>query len=263
MMIEIKRQRTLADDMVYGAVVSKEHLLYKINEVADFSFVNRDMARFYHVKLGRIAIEPEILARAMVVQYLYNWSDRVCADMVANHITVKWFVGLGVEQQGFDFSLLSKHRKRLRENDQERMVFDAIVEQLIKAGYIGRKEKVLMDATHLAADVAIPTVTRLVRDAIELMLEVMEQEARPLWDEAVTAGNISDDAPVLDAIERIENTFAIRIENSPATPSTEPAPSAKPWPRKAQPSWRPLPGPPTKKASSPATSFATTKPPAV
>ena len=43
MMIEIKRQRTLADDMVHGAVVSKEHLLYKINEVADFSFVNRDM----------------------------------------------------------------------------------------------------------------------------------------------------------------------------------------------------------------------------
>jgi IS5 family transposase len=185
MMIVIKRQRTLADDMVYGAVVSKEHLLYKINELADFSFVNREMTRFYHVKLGRIAIEPEILARAMVVQYLYNWSDRVCADMVANHITVKWFVGLGVEQPGFDFSLLSKHRKRLRENGQESMVFDAIVEQLIKAGYIGRKEKALMDATHLAADVAIPTVTRLLRDGIELMLEVMKQQARPLWTQAV------------------------------------------------------------------------------
>jgi transposase len=186
-MLVIRRQKTIADEMVYGAVVRKDHLLYKINELADFSFVNREMAQFYHEKLGRIAIEPEILARTMVVQYLYNWSDRVCADMVNNHITVKWFVGLGVDQEGFDFSLLSKYRKLLRENDKERMVFDAIVEQLIEAGYIGRKEKALMDSSHLAADVAIPTVTRLIRDGIELMLEVMEQESRPMWFEAVKA----------------------------------------------------------------------------
>jgi transposase len=173
--------------MVYGTVIGKDHILYKINELADFSFVNREMAQFYHDRLGRIAIEPEILARTMVAQYLYNWSDRVCADMVNNHITVKWFVGLGVAQEGFDFSLLSRYRKLLRENDKERMVFDAVIEQLMEAGYIGRKEKVMMDATHLAADVAIPTATRLIRDGIELTLEVMEQETKPLWVEAVGA----------------------------------------------------------------------------
>lgn len=186
-MLVIRRQRTLADEMVYGTVISEDHILFKINELADFSFVNREMARFYHEKLGRIAIEPEILARTMVAQYLYNWSDRVCADMVCNHITVKWFVGLGVAQEGFDFSLLSRYRKLLRENDKERMVFDAIIEQLMEAGYIGRKEKVMMDATHLAADVAIPTATRLIRDGVELMLEVMEQETKPLWIESVRA----------------------------------------------------------------------------
>lgn len=186
-MLIIRRQRTLADEMVFGTVISKEHILYKINEMADFSFVNREMAQFYHDRLGRIAIEPEILARTMVAQYLYNWSDRVCADMVNNHITVKWFVGLGVAQEGFDFSLLSRYRKLLRENDKERMVFDAIIEQLIEAGYIGRREKVMMDATHLAADVAIPTATRLIRDGIELMLEAMEQDTKPWWNEAVSA----------------------------------------------------------------------------
>ncbi len=184
-MLIVSKKRTLADEMVYSSIISQNHLLYKINELADFSFVNQQMARFYHERLGRIAIEPQILVRAMVAQYLYNWSDRVCADMIENHITVKWFIGLGVEQKGFDFTLLSKYRKLLRENDKERMVFDAIVEQLIEAEYISRKEKAIMDATHLAADLAIPTATRLLRDGIEFMLEVTKEHSQKLWAEAV------------------------------------------------------------------------------
>ncbi len=184
-MLEIKRQRSFADGMVYSVIVNEDHLLYKINELADFSFVNLEMAQFYHERLGRIAIEPEILVRAMVGQYLYNWSDRVCADMVQNHIMVKWFVGLSLEQKGFDFTLLSKYRKLLREKDKERMVFDAIVKQLIEAGYISSREKVIMDATHLVADLAIPTATKLIRDGIEVVLEVAKEHSENLWIKAV------------------------------------------------------------------------------
>lgn len=41
---------------------------------------------------------------------------------------------------------------------------------------------------------------------------IIENENQVILDVTVTAGNVSDDAPVLDAVAKVENTFGIRIE---------------------------------------------------
>ena len=47
---------------IYGKLVSRDHLLYKINESVDFSFINEEGHNFYSASMGRpVTNTPEIM----------------------------------------------------------------------------------------------------------------------------------------------------------------------------------------------------------
>jgi transposase len=53
-----------------------DHLLRKINQVVDFSFVNELIKDLYTPDFGRPAEDPEFMLRLCLLQYLYGDSDR-------------------------------------------------------------------------------------------------------------------------------------------------------------------------------------------
>ena len=62
---------------IYEKLVSRDHLLYKINESVDFSFINEECCNLYSENMGRpVTNTPEIMLRSAIVQHLYDYSDR-------------------------------------------------------------------------------------------------------------------------------------------------------------------------------------------
>ncbi|WP_452233308.1 transposase, partial [Laceyella putida] len=151
-------------------LIPENHILRKINETVDFSFIHELVKESYDVYYGRPTNDPEVLFRLLFLQNLYQLSDRqVITDCQVN-LAYKWFLGLNPEDPLPDPSQLSRFRRnRLGVAGVER-VLDHIVQQCVKQGLI-RSKSVIVDSTHTIAnaskqkpkDVLITATTRLRR----------------------------------------------------------------------------------------------------
>ena len=61
---------------------------------------------------GQSALAPWRLTMILIMQFLENLSDRQTADAVRGRIDWKYALSLELEDDGFDFSVLSEFRDR-------------------------------------------------------------------------------------------------------------------------------------------------------
>jgi transposase len=102
---------------------------------------------------GKPAEAPWRLALVTVLQFAYNLTDREAAEAVQSRIDWKYALGLTLEHPGFNYSVLSKFRKRLIDNQAETRLLDTLLQfcqekQLLKARGTART-----DSTHVLAKV--------------------------------------------------------------------------------------------------------------
>ena len=57
------------------SLVPENHLLKRVHELVDFSFINDLVKESYCVYYGRPANEPELLFRLLFLQFFYSLSD--------------------------------------------------------------------------------------------------------------------------------------------------------------------------------------------
>src|SRR5580700_2848959 len=88
-----------------------------------------DFASAYGVR-GRPGISPAQLAVVTVLQFAENLTDRQAADAVRGRLDWKYCLGLVLEDEGFDFSVLSEFRSRLLAGGLERAVLDLLLSRL-------------------------------------------------------------------------------------------------------------------------------------
>jgi transposase len=67
------------------------------------------------------------LAMVTVLQFAEGLTDRQAANAVRTRIDVKYALGLELEDQGFDFSVLSEYRARLVAGGAEQRLFEALL----------------------------------------------------------------------------------------------------------------------------------------
>ncbi|WP_407357233.1 transposase [Methanolobus sp. WCC5] len=140
---------------IYEKLILKDHLLYKINEKVDFSFINEVCKDLYSSNKGRpVTNTPEMLLRSAVVQYLYDYSDRQMEYEAQVNIMVKWFIGLNLEDNAYDHSALGYFRDKLG-SDKWNDVFYQLLKQIQDAGF-SKGSTQYIDATHVIANIAIP-----------------------------------------------------------------------------------------------------------
>src|SRR3954464_767897 len=87
-----------------------------------------DFAAAYGVR-GAPGISPAQLAMVTALQFTENLTDRQAADAVRGRLDWKYCLGLTLDDEGFDFSVLREFRARLVEHGLEAMVFDALLGQ--------------------------------------------------------------------------------------------------------------------------------------
>ncbi|WZL79777.1 transposase [Eubacteriales bacterium mix99] len=148
---------------LYDIVVSEEHILRKIKESIDFSFVNPMLRKQYCENFGRPAKEPEMMFKLMFLKKVYDLSDEKLISSAQTDMAYKYFLNLDPEAEMIDPSLLTKFRKtRITEDILDEMLRE-MIRQAIEKGLI-KSTAIIVDSTHTTANARPKTVTQVLRD---------------------------------------------------------------------------------------------------
>lgn len=135
------KQSSFFGNYIYDKVVSKEHLLRKIQQAIDFSFVNRECKDLYCLNNGRPGWSPMLMFKVVFLQFLYDLSDYAIEEELNDRLSFKMFVGLEVEEAPPDHSSISRFRDRL---GVER--FKGIFNRIVK---LARSQGIISDKLHI------------------------------------------------------------------------------------------------------------------
>jgi transposase len=87
-------QESFFGSYLYDRIVPVDHLLRKINQVVEFSFVHELVKDRYTPEFGRPAEDPEFMLRLCLLQYIYGDSDRQVVENARLNLAYKYFLGL-------------------------------------------------------------------------------------------------------------------------------------------------------------------------
>ena len=121
-------------------------------------FVERECERFYSGR-GRPSIPPGVYFRCLFIGYFEGIdSERGIAWRVADSLSLRSFLGLGLTKDTPDHSTLSRTRRRL-DGEVHHRVFEWVLTVLAKAGLV-RGKTLGVDASTLEANAALRTLVR-------------------------------------------------------------------------------------------------------
>ncbi len=144
----------------------------------------------------------------MVLQALEGLSDRDAARALRDRISWKVACGLALDDEGFDFSVLTYWRTRLRKSEHPERIFDAVRSVIDATGVLKGKTRRALDSTLLDDAVATQdTVTQLIAairrvrrvvpgaDLVPLSAHDYESAGKPLiaWDDPVAKSALVDE----------------------------------------------------------------------
>jgi IS5 family transposase len=159
------------DHYVYEKHLPREHELVRIHQEVDFSFVEEETRDLYEERMGRPSWPPEVLFRMLFLEYYSNLSDVQVSEQCVYNMLYRWFVGLKVGEGTPDDTTLVVFRKRLGQERVERLLRRINEQAQAKGLLVGRHK--MMDATHVIANVAIPSTVGLLRQArVKVLREI-------------------------------------------------------------------------------------------
>ena len=161
--------------------IPETHLLKRIEKAVDFSFINELVADSYCEDFGRPAKEPEMMAKLLFLEYLYNLSDVRVIDEATYNLVFLWFLGLNPDDKLPNPSLLTKFRTlRLRECTLDEIISE-IVRQCIETGIIKSKE-VSIDATHVGANCVKLVPERIMKHLVIRIFKALKKDLGEIPD---------------------------------------------------------------------------------
>jgi transposase len=135
------------------ALVPRNHLLRKIDQAIDFSFIYDKVEHLYCADNGRPPIDPVMLFKMLFIGYLFGIrSERRLEKEIQVNTAYRWFLGLGLTGKVPDHSTISRNRiDRFAGTGVYQEIFDEIVLQSMKRKLIEGKT-LYTDSTHLKAN---------------------------------------------------------------------------------------------------------------
>ena len=190
---------------IYDAIIPKNHLLRKIAEHIDFSFVNKLMEECYCIDFGRPAYEPELILKLLFLKLLYDLSDREVISRCQTDMAFKFFLGLNPEDEVPDASLLAKFRTLRITEDGLQEFLNETVRQAIDHKVI-KSKTIIVDSTHSRSKHTPQTPTQILRE----MTKNLRKEIHRTQNEIC---NVFPEKPTVedDIFEEIDYTKSLVI----------------------------------------------------
>jgi transposase len=178
--------------------VRSDHVLRKVARLVDFEFVYGGVKESYGYN-GNVSVAPPIIVKLMLLLVLYNVrSERELVATLPERLDWLWFLGLDLDSEIPDHSVLSKARKRWGV-ELFRSFFERIVWQCVEAGLVDGK-KLFCDSSLVQADASCNSIVdtqglkRYLNPAYrELEARLLEQEGKQTEQEEKHDSN--DDPP--------------------------------------------------------------------
>ncbi|MBF6615010.1 MAG: IS1182 family transposase [Chloroflexi bacterium] len=216
MMGQRQFQSKLYYQLSLDRLVPREHLLRRIAEGLDFSFV-RPLCRPYYSHTGQPSIDPVVIFKMLLIGYLYGiTSERRLAEEVSLHLGYRWFLGYDFDVATPDHSVLSKARARLGSGVFEEF-FRQSIELCRQAGLLG-EGPVYVDSTLIRAGASVDSLKRR-EDVVQPPLSVTEYLRRleeendlPAEEERAPDSEVSASVPGSSRALRPNQEFVSRTD---------------------------------------------------
>lgn len=132
--------------------IPAEHPLRKIRIIVDEALKDLDSVfDQVYAKTGRRSIPPEMLFRALLLQYLHGIRSEIqLMQQIDYNLLFRWFVGLGIDDPVWTPESFCMNRERLFTSDVTGPFFSAVVKQARKRRLLS-KEHFSVDGTLLKA----------------------------------------------------------------------------------------------------------------
>jgi transposase len=201
---------TERDYEIFDAIVPPDHYLRRVKRHVDFHRFRGLLAPFYNPTLGRPPVEPVLMLKLEFLQFQYGLSDREVVAQAQVNMAFRFFCDLSIDSKLPDPSLLSYFRKRLGAVAHQE-IFQDLIAQAREHGLVKDRLR-LKDATHVLANIAIPSTLTLVAQTRDELLEAARPYAaeRVAQEEAEAARLRSATADLPDAARLLHRVTHLR-----------------------------------------------------
>lgn len=147
-------QSSMFGSYAYQPILERhqDHLLMRMLRVIDFSFITPLVADCYS-DLGRKAYDPITLVKLLLLQTLYDCSERDVVEQADTNLLFRAFLERSLDDDIPHWTLLGKFRERLGE-ERFTAIFNRIVILAREAGLLDEKLRII-DSTAVVAKVDV------------------------------------------------------------------------------------------------------------
>src|SRR5690242_15857841 len=131
-------------------LIPPDHVSRQLERTLDLGFV-RDLVRDAYAESGRPSIDPIVFFKLQLILFFEGLrSERQLLRVVADRLSLRWYLGYDLSEPLPDHSSLTRIRERYG-LDVFRRFFEAVVEQCLAAGLVWGRERSI-DSTAVEAN---------------------------------------------------------------------------------------------------------------
>jgi transposase len=159
-------------------LVPEDHLVRKIDQAIDFSFIYDLVEDLYCPDNGRPSIDPVVLIKIALIQCLFGIrSMRQTIKEIETNVAYRWFIGYDLTQPIPHFSTFGKNYvRRFKDTNVFEAIFMRILEEAVRHGFVD-SDVLFIDATHVKANAnKNKYVKQAVQEQTRSYQELLEEE---------------------------------------------------------------------------------------
>lgn len=147
-------QSSLFGSFAYQQILERhhDHLLMRMQRTIDFSFIQPLVTDCYSER-GRKAYDPVCMVKLLLLQTLYDLSERDVAEQADTNLLFRAFLERSLDDEIPHWTLLGKFRERLGE-ERFAAIFNQVVVMAKEAGLLDEKLRII-DSTATTAKVDV------------------------------------------------------------------------------------------------------------
>lgn len=161
-----------ADQAIYDRVLPDKSPLYDALEVIPWTDFRSEIEKYYCKESGRPADPVLVLLKLEYLRYAYHLSDRGVVARASTDLLFRWFLQVPIKYIIPDSSTLCRFRARIGQEGFQ-AIFDRLLAAARDKGLVQDRLRI-KDATHVYANIAVPTTLTLLAQLREKMLKVIE-----------------------------------------------------------------------------------------
>ena len=182
---------------LFTRLVPDNHFVRHLERVIDFERFRPTLAEHYSPREGRPALDPVMMLKLDLLSIQFRMSDRELMRQTQVNMAYRLFLNLGCDTTLPHHTTMTYFRDRVGAKALKK-IFHEVLGQARERGIVGDRLR-LKDATHIIANIAIPSTIRLVAETRDQLLEAAEpfapQQVKLEWDHVDVVCASSEDLP--------------------------------------------------------------------